>query len=89
MRTSLLPRSRAASPWGGPFFVPGTWGQTRRQCKFRVTLQPQEQMQARYRFGGPCPAGVTANTTFEATLRAMTAEDLTQDRHAVTLRSTC
>lgn len=64
-------------------------GRTERTCRLRVTLQPQEQMQARYRFGGPCPAGVPASTTFEATIRAMTAEDLMQDGHSLTLRNTC
>lgn len=67
-----------------PFENPNTFG---RVCSFRVTLQPMETLQARYRFVA-CPTGIFPGLTSD--IGASTADDIAQDNdHKVSLHNAC
>lgn len=60
----------------------------RRICSFRVTLEPTEALQARYRFS-PCPSGGPYSLTLGSDIHVTTADDLTQANHTVHLHNAC
>lgn len=81
---SLATRLRLSSTCNT--FVDGAF--TRQLCLLRVTLSPQEQIQVRYRWGDVCPPG-NPRPRFEATIRAETADDPTQEQHTVSMFNSC
>ncbi|MDP3162276.1 MAG: CARDB domain-containing protein [Reyranella sp.] len=87
-KSALVPEGGTLPPSIPPacsvFDNPDTFG---RICSFRVTLQPMETLQARYRFVA-CPTGVFPGLASH--IGASTVDDIAQDSdHSVSLHRAC